>query len=257
MSSTGHPGTRCAPIKWQRFTPAQRLMRYGVYLAIVAAVVQSARTVRSSPSSWPTRPSRCRPAGAHVADRLGHYPQGVHEALVGHAAHGHAGHDPGAGDGRAAGAAGGAGNVVTRNRALNFWRVCCWCPAARSTRWSGRCCSWPSSAPGRWPACWPSPSARWASWASCWARRSNKPTRPDRGAAGRRRALAAQIWYGYWPQVKPAFWSIVLFRWDINVRESGVLGLVGAGGIGMALDTAINLFQWTAWRWCWSRCLRW
>ena len=50
--------------------------------------------------------------------------------------------------------------------------------------------------------------------------------------------------YGYWPQVKPAFWSIALFRWDINVRESAVLGLVGAGGIGMALDTALNLFQW-------------
>jgi phosphonate transport system permease protein len=57
-------------------------------------------------------------------------------------------------------------------------------------------------------------------------------------------STAAQIWYGYWPQVKPAFWSIVLLRWDINVRESGVLGLVGAGGIGMVLDTALNLFQW-------------
>ena len=50
--------------------------------------------------------------------------------------------------------------------------------------------------------------------------------------------------YGYWPQVKLAFWSIALFRWDINVRESAVLGLVGAGGIGMALDAALNLFQW-------------
>ena len=54
----------------------------------------------------------------------------------------------------------------------------------------------------------------------------------------------ALIQYGYWPQVKPAFWGIALFRWDINVRESAVLGLVGAGGLGMALDTAINLFQW-------------
>jgi phosphonate transport system permease protein len=50
--------------------------------------------------------------------------------------------------------------------------------------------------------------------------------------------------FGYWPQVKPAFWSIALFRWDINVRESAVLGLVGAGGIGMTLDAALNLFQW-------------
>lgn len=50
--------------------------------------------------------------------------------------------------------------------------------------------------------------------------------------------------FGFWPQVKPAFWSIALFRWDINVRESAVLGLVGAGGIGMTLDSALNLFQW-------------
>ncbi len=49
---------------------------------------------------------------------------------------------------------------------------------------------------------------------------------------------------GFWPQVAPAFWGIALFRWDINVRESAVIGLVGAGGIGMVLDTALNLFHW-------------
>jgi phosphonate transport system permease protein len=49
---------------------------------------------------------------------------------------------------------------------------------------------------------------------------------------------------GYWPQVSPAFWGIFLFRWDINVRESAVIGLVGAGGIGMILDDALNLFFW-------------
>lgn len=54
----------------------------------------------------------------------------------------------------------------------------------------------------------------------------------------------AQLWYGYWPQIKPAFWSVALLRWDINVRESGVLGLVGAGGIGVVLNTCIDLFQW-------------
>ncbi len=55
---------------------------------------------------------------------------------------------------------------------------------------------------------------------------------------------ASRMTFGYWPQVRPAFWSIALFRWDINVRESAVLGIVGAGGIGMALDAALNLFQW-------------
>lgn len=47
-----------------------------------------------------------------------------------------------------------------------------------------------------------------------------------------------------WPQVRPAFWGIALFRWDINIRESAVLGLVGAGGIGVVLDDAINFFDW-------------
>jgi phosphonate ABC transporter permease subunit PhnE len=49
---------------------------------------------------------------------------------------------------------------------------------------------------------------------------------------------------GYWPQVKPAFLSISVFRWDINVRESAVLGLVGGGGLGMALDTALSNLHW-------------
>ena len=49
---------------------------------------------------------------------------------------------------------------------------------------------------------------------------------------------------GYWPQVMPSFFSIVLFRWDINVRESAVLGLVGAGGIGVVLNDSMNLFDW-------------
>jgi phosphonate ABC transporter permease subunit PhnE len=49
---------------------------------------------------------------------------------------------------------------------------------------------------------------------------------------------------GYWPQVKPAFMAIAIFRWDINVRESAVLGLVGGGGLGMALDTALSNLYW-------------
>jgi len=49
---------------------------------------------------------------------------------------------------------------------------------------------------------------------------------------------------GYWPQVKPAFLSIAMFRWDINIRESAVLGLVGGGGLGMALESALDNLYW-------------
>jgi phosphonate transport system permease protein len=47
------------------------------------------------------------------------------------------------------------------------------------------------------------------------------------------------------PQVLPAFFAISILRWDINLRESTVLGLVGAGGIGIILQGAIDTFQWT------------
>jgi phosphonate transport system permease protein len=49
---------------------------------------------------------------------------------------------------------------------------------------------------------------------------------------------------GIWPQVEPSFWSVALLRWDINIRESAVLGLVGAGGIGVALDNALSNLYW-------------
>jgi phosphonate transport system permease protein len=59
-------------------------------------------------------------------------------------------------------------------------------------------------------------------------------------------ASGAQIMaYGIAPQVLPAFAGISVFRWDINIRESTVLGLVGAGGIGLPLNAAITTLAWT------------
>ncbi len=49
--------------------------------------------------------------------------------------------------------------------------------------------------------------------------------------------------YGIVPQVLPAFAGISVFRWDINIRESTVLGLVGAGGIGATLNTAFDRYE--------------
>lgn len=46
------------------------------------------------------------------------------------------------------------------------------------------------------------------------------------------------------PQVMPAFAGITVFRWDINIREATVLGLVGAGGIGMQMQASINVLAW-------------
>jgi len=52
------------------------------------------------------------------------------------------------------------------------------------------------------------------------------------------------IVYAIVPQVMPTFWAVSILRWDINLRESTVLGLVGAGGIGMILQGAIDTFDW-------------
>jgi phosphonate transport system permease protein len=59
-------------------------------------------------------------------------------------------------------------------------------------------------------------------------------------------ASGAQVTtYGIVPQVLPAFAGISVFRWDINIRESTVLGLVGAGGIGLELNAALTQLYWT------------
>ena len=58
-------------------------------------------------------------------------------------------------------------------------------------------------------------------------------------------ASAGQVWtYAMVPQVAPAFAGLSIFRWDVNIRESTVLGFVGAGGIGLQLNAAIQALEW-------------
>lgn len=52
------------------------------------------------------------------------------------------------------------------------------------------------------------------------------------------------LWFGILPQVLPVIYGTVVYRWDINIRESTVLGFVGAGGIGILLYSSINQFLW-------------
>lgn len=42
----------------------------------------------------------------------------------------------------------------------------------------------------------------------------------------------------------PAFVSTHLYLWEFNVRDSTVLGLIGAGGLGLLVSEAVSLFQW-------------
>ena len=50
--------------------------------------------------------------------------------------------------------------------------------------------------------------------------------------------------YAVVPQVVPPFIAFTIYRWDINVRMSTVIGFVGGGGLGFLLIQYINLLQW-------------
>ena len=56
---------------------------------------------------------------------------------------------------------------------------------------------------------------------------------------------AQVIAYGVVPQIMPTFAGVSVFRWDINIRESTIVGLVGAGGLGLALDSSIGTLSWS------------
>ncbi|MFO7922004.1 MAG: phosphonate ABC transporter, permease protein PhnE, partial [Nioella sp.] len=50
--------------------------------------------------------------------------------------------------------------------------------------------------------------------------------------------------YAIQPQVMPRLIGLSLYRLDINFRESAVIGIVGAGGIGATLNTAIDRYEY-------------
>ncbi|MGL4738140.1 MAG: phosphonate ABC transporter, permease protein PhnE, partial [Cellulosilyticaceae bacterium] len=53
-----------------------------------------------------------------------------------------------------------------------------------------------------------------------------------------------KIRYGILPQLMPDFASTIIYRFDMNLRDATVLGLVGAGGIGAPLIFAMNAYRW-------------
>jgi len=238
LAPSGYPRT------WQRYTSGQRLLRFALYLIIVAAIVQAARSVEIIPEFLYDAPEQ-------MADLLGRmwpvdwafYHDGVHAALM------ETLHIATLGTILSVVLAVPIGllaaNNLTPNRLIN--------QLARLILVSSR-----SVNSLVWALLFiaifgPGPLAgtlaiAFRSIGFVGKLVGEAIEEAHRGPVEALTATGARpgsvLWYGYWPQVRPAFWSVVLLRWDINVRESAVLGLVGAGGIGMALDTALNLFQW-------------
>lgn len=52
------------------------------------------------------------------------------------------------------------------------------------------------------------------------------------------------IMYAVVPQVIPPYIAFTMYRWDINVRMSTIIGFVGGGGIGFLLQQQINLLRY-------------
>jgi phosphonate transport system permease protein len=50
--------------------------------------------------------------------------------------------------------------------------------------------------------------------------------------------------YAVVPQIVPPFIAFTMYRWDINVRMSTIIGFVGGGGIGLVLQQNINLLNY-------------
>lgn len=230
--------------EWKRFTAGERAARYTVYIAIVAAIVASARTVEIIPEFLYDAPEQMQ----DLLQRMWpiafyHYRGGVHDALMDTL------HIASLGTILAVVMAVPVGlcaaHAIVPNRAVNY--------AAKLVLVSSRSVNslvWallfvavfgPGALAGTLAIAFRSIGFVGKLFGEA-LEESNRGTIEALQSAGA--PWPSVLSKGYWPQVEPAFWSIALFRWDINVRESAVLGLVGAGGIGMALDTALNLFQW-------------
>lgn len=230
--------------EWRRYTPRQRIERFALYFGIVAACVVSLRTVQIIPEFLYDAPEQVADLFARMWPiAWAFYPKGVHEALI------ETLHIATLGTLLAIVMALPLGLLaahnITPNTAVNY--------CAKFLLVSSRSVNslvWallfvaifgPGALAGTIAIAFRSIGFVGKLFGEALEEARPGPLEALKAAGAPWPSLYLK---GYWPQVEPAFWSIALFRWDINVRESAVLGLVGAGGIGMAIDSAMNLFQW-------------
>ena len=244
MAAPAAPAVRPREHVWRRFTRAQRLTRFAVYLAVVAAIALAARTVEVIPEFLADAPEQM----ADLLTRMwpidfAHYPTSVHAALV------ETLHIATLGTLLALVLALPVG-VLAAHRLVPSLSLNLLAKLILVSSRSVNSLVWallfvgifgPGALAGTLAIAFRSIGFVGKLFGEALDETQAGPVEALTAAGA---PWASRFVFGYWPQVKPAFWSIALFRWDINVRESAVLGLVGAGGIGMVLDSALNLFQW-------------
>ncbi|HEX4918152.1 MAG TPA: phosphonate ABC transporter, permease protein PhnE [Limnobacter sp.] len=52
------------------------------------------------------------------------------------------------------------------------------------------------------------------------------------------------FFWSVWPSVLPQWVSSHLYIWEYNIRDSTILGIIGAGGLGLLISESVSLFQW-------------
>ncbi|MBP0494084.1 phosphonate ABC transporter, permease protein PhnE [Roseomonas indoligenes] len=244
MSTTTYDPVAPLRREWIRHTPAERLVRWLAFLVVVAAVVWAVQTIEIIPEFLADAPEQMADLLVRMwPPDLAAYPKTVHAALMEtlHIAS----------LGTVFGfvlaiplALMGARNIC-RIKALNFLAQVL-LVASRSVNslvWALIFVAvfGPGPAAGVFAIAFRSIGFVGKLLAEALEEMNPGPREALRAAGA---PWGTEMLKAVWPQIRPAFWGVALFRWDINVRESAVLGLVGAGGIGVVLEDAINFFQW-------------
>lgn len=243
MSEAAVVGSAAAR-EWKRFTPEQRVLRFGFYFCVVAAVVWSLRTIQIIPEFLYDAPEQIKDFFSRMWPLdTAYYAKSVHEALIETL------------------------NIATlgtlfclvfalplgvlsARNLVPFWPLNVFAKFMLVATRSVNTLVWallfiavfgPGALAGTLAIAFRSIGFVGKLFGEALEEAHRGPIEALTATGASKASIFLK---GYWPQVKPAFWSIALFRWDINVRESAVLGLVGAGGIGMAMDSAMNLFRW-------------
>lgn len=68
--------------------------------------------------------------------------------------------------------------------------------------------------------------------------------KPMEGVASVGGSTLHRVWFGILPQVLPVFASQVLYYFESNTRSATIIGIVGAGGIGLQLAEQIRILEW-------------
>jgi len=70
-------------------------------------------------------------------------------------------------------------------------------------------------------------------------------SRPIRNLATAGASKVEALFYGILPMVMPRFLTYILYRWEVIMRTTIVVGFVGAGGLGMDFKLAMSFFNYT------------